>query len=357
VTPKQGTLKLTIDKVQLIGTTEPIISGVVTADIARVDEQWKAKVLIAGVTVKVPPDKGKKLSPVGAPPDLVYGGEKLHHGKNKGKDVPQGLVTEQKGPEQLQAPTQVAGPVAKRRAPGTPVVDARVVIRNVFVESNELRGLVGGNLRVSVTDTEEVGVVGQLMLSRGVLELFGRRYQIDKANLHFDGSPDPVLDVRIMHDFPEATTVTEVRGRMSKPQLILSSQPAQYTQAELLGFLLGGEPGGDPENAPSSTERVAGAGASFLSNKLGGYVKSALPVDIDVLRYESASSTSSAAVTVGTWVTDVLFLAYRRHLESRPDENAGEGEVEYWIRRRLVLEGVVGDRGVNGLDLLWRRRW
>ena len=144
---------------------------------------------------------------------------------------------------------------------------------------------------------------------------------------------------------------------MSKPKLVLSSQPATYTQAELLGFLLGGEPGGDPENAPSASERVAGAGASFLGNKVGGYVKKALPVDIDVLRYESANSTSSAAVTVGTWITDSLFLAYRRHLEARPDENSGEGEVEYWIRRRLVLEAVAGDRGVNGVDLLWRRRW
>jgi len=86
-------------------------------------------------------------------------------------------------------------------------------------------------------------------------------------------------------------------------------------------------------------------------------IRRGLPVDFDVLRYGSASATQSAAVTVGTWITDTLFLAYRRHLEARPDENMGEGEVEYWIRRRLVLEAVAGDRGRNGLDLLWRRRW
>jgi autotransporter translocation and assembly factor TamB len=201
-------------------------------------------------------------------------------------------------------------------------------------------------------------MIGNLALSRGVLELFGRRYSVDKAQLHFDGSLDPRLDVRITRDFPEVTTITEVRGRMSKPQLFLASQPSTYSQAELLGFLLGGEPGGAPEIAPpSATERVAGAGTSVIGNKLGGYVTRALPVDIDVLRYEAASATSSAAVTVGTWITDTLFLAYRRHLAVRPDENASEGEVEYWIRRRLVLEGVIGDRGVDGVDLLWRRRW
>jgi autotransporter translocation and assembly factor TamB len=166
-----------------------------------------------------------------------------------------------------------------------------------------------------------------------------------------------MLDVRITHDFREVTTVTEVHGRMSKPQLTLSSNPAQYTQAELLGFLLGGEPDGSPEDAQSAGSRVASTGATFIGNVIGNTVKGALPVDVDVLRYEAATSTSSAAVTVGTWITDTLFLAYRRHLEARPDENAGEGNLEYWIRRRLVLEAVAGDRGVNGLDLLWRRRW
>jgi translocation and assembly module TamB len=241
--------------------------------------------------------------------------------------------------------------------PGEPMLVATLVIKNTFIESDEMRGVVTGKLTLSVGDNKEVGIVGNVSISRGVLDLFSRRYAIDKALLNFDGSPDPMLDVRITHEFPEVTTVTEVRGRASKPTLVLSSQPGQYSQAELLGFLLGGEPGGDPENAPSATQRVENVGASFVANKIGGYVKKALPIDVDVLRYEVASSTSSAAITVGTWITDVLFLAYRRHLEARPDENTGEGEVEYWLQRRLVLEGVVGDRGVNGLDMLWRRRW
>jgi hypothetical protein len=367
VTPKSGKAKVTLHKVQLIGTTEPILTGVVDADLARIGDTWRTNVRVTRMDVKVPKEKGTKLSPVGAPADLVYGGEKIHHGKHGGKDVPGGIVKDRDetgrhdfetgGPADLKAPSQVEGPMARRKMPSDPAIVANVDVRNVFVESEELRGLVAGKLTVSIANNKEAAVVGNVALSRAVLDLFNRRYQVDKAALHFDGSPDPVLDVRITHDFPEVTTITEVRGRTSKPQLILSSEPGRYSQAELLGFLLGGEPGGDPEMAPSAGERVAGVGASIISNKVGGYVKKALPVDVDVLRYEAATSTSSAAITVGTWITDTLFLAYRRHLEARPDENAGEAELEYWIRRRLVLEAVAGDRGVNGLDLLWRRRW
>jgi hypothetical protein len=357
VTPRSGKLQVKIEKVQLIGTTEPILTGIVDADVARIGDTWRSNVRITRMHVKVPEEKGTKLSPVGAPADLVYGGEKIHHGKNKGMDVPQGIVKDDSGPADFKPPSQVEGTPARRKLPEDPAIVAQVQMRNIFVESEEVRGLVGGRLTLSVANNKEVGIVGNIHLSRAVLDLFNRRYQVDKAALYFDGSPDPVLDVRITHDFRDVTTITEVRGRLSKPELILSSQPGRYSQAELLGFLLGGEPDSDPEMAPSASERVTGAGASIVSNKIGGYVKKALPVDVDVLRYEAASAHSSAAVTVGTWITDTLFLAYRRHLEARPDENAGEGEVEYWIRRRLVLEAVVGDRGIHGADLLWRRRW
>jgi autotransporter translocation and assembly factor TamB len=86
-------------------------------------------------------------------------------------------------------------------------------------------------------------------------------------------------------------------------------------------------------------------------------VRKALPIDVDVLRYEAASASSSAAVIVGSWITKALFVTYRQHLEARPDENTGEGQVEYWLSRRVVAEGTVGDRGYNGLDLLWRLRY
>ena len=120
--------------------------------------------------------------------------------------------------------------------------------------------------------------------------------------------------------------------------------------------MLGGDPGGDPQ-AGGTTDQVADAGASFIANRIGGYVRDALPIDIDVLRYEAASASSSAAVLVGSWITHSLFLAYRQHLDAHEDENSSEGELEYWLSRRVVIEGVAGNRGVVGADLLWRKRY
>jgi autotransporter translocation and assembly factor TamB len=335
-TPNGGTAQLTVKKVQLIGTTEPIIDGTVNANIARVDNKWTANLTVDHANVKIPDTKGEKLAPVGPPPDIEF--------KGRGKHI--------------EPPSQVEGNAGTphRKVPERPMFVANIKVSRTHVESKEVRGYVNGKLTVAIDD-HEIGVMGNVWLGEGDLDLFDRRYMIDRAALHFDGSTDPVLDVRITHDFPEVTTITEVHGRMSKPELVMSSSPGTYSQAELLGFLLGGEPGGDPNQAPSARDKVTGAGTSFVANQIGGYVKKSLPVDIDVLRYESASATSSAAVLVGTWITHTLFLAYRQHIEARPDENTGEAEIEYWIRRRLMLQGSIGDRGYSGLDLLWRRRW
>ncbi|HEY5926942.1 MAG TPA: translocation/assembly module TamB domain-containing protein, partial [Kofleriaceae bacterium] len=187
VTPKNGRFQVTLRKVQLIGTTEPIITGVIKADIARVGDVWRSNVYIDKMDVKVPPEKGKKLSPVGTPSDLVYGGEKIHHGKNQGRDVPAGIVKDDRGPVDFKQPSQVEAPMATRKLPTDPAIVAYVRVRNVFVESEEVRGLVGGNLRILVANNKEVGVTGNVSLARGVLDLFSRRYQVDKATLHFDG--------------------------------------------------------------------------------------------------------------------------------------------------------------------------
>jgi autotransporter translocation and assembly factor TamB len=196
---------------------------------------------------------------------------------------------------------------------------------------------------------------GGVSADRGDLDLFGRRYEVSRAAVHFDGSLDPLLDVRITHQFPDVTTVTEVHGRVSKPELVMSSDPGTYSQGQLLGFLLGGDPNGDPHTGGAS-EAMASAGSSFVANKIGGYVRDALPVNIDVLRYEAATASTGSAVVVGTWLTHSLFLAYRHHLEPRGVENTAEGQIEYWLSRRAVVEGTVGDQA-DGLDLLWRLRY
>jgi translocation and assembly module TamB len=317
-------LKAKLTKVSPIGAVEPVIDADVTAKLKRNDNRWLADVTIDHGNINVPSNKGEKLSDVGPPPDMRF-------------------VREPRNPG---APPHV---------PDQPVLLADVTLNATNVKSDEVRGIIKGKVTI-IASAQDVGLDGTIEADRGNLDLFGRRYQVERAAVHFDGTTDPILDVRITHDFTDVTTVTEVHGRLSKPTLVMTSAPATYSQGQLLGFLLGGEPGGDPSSG-SMKDTATSTGASLVAGQLAGYVKKALPVSLDVLRYEAATASSSSAITVGKWLTNSLFVSYRQHLEVRPDENNGEVSLEYWLARQFALEGVAGDRGVMGADLLWRRRW
>jgi autotransporter translocation and assembly factor TamB len=324
--PVSGDVALTLRKVSPIGTIEPDVDADITAKLTHRGDQWLADVHIRKGVVNIPSGRGEALDPIGAPKDMVF--------------------------------TTADGQVIRKakKSDGPPrhaSLIATITLHSTHVISEDMRTLIKGKVTVSA-DAENLGVVGTIQADRGDFDLFGRRYRVEKAAVHFDGTTDPLLDIRITHDFSEVTTITSVRGRLSKPELIMASDPGIYSQGQLLGFLLGGEPGGDPQNA---REAASSVGASFVANKIGGYVKKALPLDIDVLRYEAATASSGSAVLIGTWLTRSLFVAYRQHLEARVDENRVEGELEYWLSRRVSIEATAGDRMHNGVDLLWRKRY
>jgi translocation and assembly module TamB len=325
--PNGGKAKITLRKVSPIGAVQPQISADITATLSRDRNQWRADLVVDRGNVVVSSDRGERLKPVGAPTDMRFADD--------ARDIHRRRPLE-------------------RKVPDHPIFLVNVTLHSTHVESEEFRGLIKGKLEIRA-DGNAIGLVGGIDADNGDLDLFGRRYDVERAGVHFDGSLDPLLDVRITHNFSDVTTVTEVRGRMSKPELAMSSDPGTYSQGQLLGFLLGGDPAGDPQSGAAS-DKVADAGASFVANQLGGYVRKALPISIDVLRYESATATSSAAVTVGTWLTRTLFLSYRQHLASRADENSSEGSIEYWLSRQIVIEGTAGDPN-SGVDLLWRKRY
>jgi len=323
--PNGGKAKLTLRKISPIGSIEPQITADIDATLSHDRNRWRADLVVAHGNVVVPSSRGEKLKPVGAPSDMVFAN----------------------GQRITRRPME-------REAPANPIFLVKIDIQSTRVESEEFRGHIRGQLTVR-TDGEAISINGGVEAENGDLDLFSRRYYVERAAVRFDGSFDPLLDVRITHTFSDVTTITEVHGRASKPELNMSSDPGTYSQGQLLGFLLGGEPGGDPAGGMSNQAAVAGE--SYVANQIGGYVKKALPVDIDVLRYEAATSSSSAAITVGTWINSSLFLAYRQHLESRPDENTGEGELEYWLSRQVVIQGTAGNRGYDGVDLIWRKRY
>jgi len=198
---------------------------------------------------------------------------------------------------------------------------------------------------------------GTVLSDDGRVELFGRRYRLDRFRVGFAGNPaEPALDIRLSYDFSNFTMSIELSGTPDEPELTLSADPSIYDEPELLAFVLGAEPGASADDTSTLQEQASAAAAGLLAAQVQSAVKDRLPVD--VLRLElSEDSATAAKVTVGKWLTRKLFLAFRHNFEAEDEENRQEVRVEYRLLRNLLLEGYFGDQNAAGIDLLWIRRF
>lgn len=318
----------TLTKISPIGALQPVISSTLHATLRRDGFVWTGKATVSKTLVEVPIQGGNALLDAAAPPDLVF------------VDLPIPRL-----------------PIAPG-APENPFLIVAVDIQPVDIHVPEFAvdAVASGKVTLKVGDT--VGLDGEVRVERGSADLFGHRYRVELGQLMFDGTLDGLLDLKLAHDFPEVTTFVRFAGRLSalpnkEPEF--TSEPGIYTPGQLLGFFLGGEPGGDPSK--QTREAAAGLGASFASSAIGKRLRKYLPLNLDVMRCDPGAGTSGASCTLGKWLTHEVFLSYKQRLESRYDQNSGEGSFEWHFKPSWVLEVSGGDRNYWGTDALWRRRW
>ena len=76
----------------------------------------------------------------------------------------------------------------------------------------------------------------------GWLEILGRRYQIDRAQVSMSGEvpPNPLLDISISRKVEDATIYILVTGSAKKPVISFRSDPATYDQGQIIAMVLSG---------------------------------------------------------------------------------------------------------------------
>jgi autotransporter translocation and assembly factor TamB len=284
---------------------------------------WRFDVAIGDTTINVPGQRSRVLHPDQLPGDIVF-------------------------VDSLSAtpPTLVAA-IAKTPAS---VVDVYIQAPETIALRGELvRTIVDVDLHARIGN--ELFLEGTVATRDGWVEIFDRRYDLRRGDLAFDGSTDPSLDIELSHDFSASTLTVSVTGTGSAPALDLRSDPARYDDAELLSFVLGASPDDDVAKEQSAAGRATGVASGYVAGQLQSVVKDVVP--IDVLDIDPAAEK----LTLGKWLTNKIFLAYRRRFEAQDLENANEAVIEYRFRRRWLLELSYGDQGTGGVDVLWNRRF
>jgi hypothetical protein len=331
---------MTLEQVAPIAARRPVITAALRAQLERVAGQLRADVTVERAAITLLERTGPRLLDTAAPADLRLPGAPPAAGPARAPSHPWLIVHVR--PAELQ-------------------LDARDLAEGVGVLA-ELRT---GPLEVSIGDT--IGLVGRIAIASDAVEIVSRRYIVDltprgPSGIEFDGTTDPLVDLRLSYPFPELTLNVDVFGRLSKlGRPSFSSDPGGYSQDQLFGFFLGAAPGGDPgsQTRDRTREAVAAAGLRVVSGKLGRQVAKVLPVKVDTLSCEPdplATASTSGSCTIGTWLSQNLFVAYRQRLQPRADENSGDVQFQYRLGGKVLIQGTGGDRGYYGVDVLWRHR-
>jgi hypothetical protein len=330
-TPNKADATLNIRGVSLIMAHQPAIDADVTANLAHTDK-WGGTITIRHGKVVVPPTTGQALLESYTPSDMVF--------VDGGGEVPK-LNT-----------------LLTRHPPSKPwlvtTIDLRRTTVDVEDEQYNVKGAISGKLVLSLGG-DGVGLDGAIDAERGDIQLLGQRSQLDHGSVVFDGSIDPLLNVRVVRDLTDVTVTCEVNGRLSKPDIKFASDSGSYSQGDLLALFVGGQAGGAHSDADFG-QAAATAGAGIASNILTKKLLRRFPIKLD-LHYTPSTSSTSEAYGVSHWINDNLYVEGRYHPEARVDENANEVIGEYHFGRHMMLSGNAGDRGYDGGDLLWSYHW
>jgi translocation and assembly module TamB len=312
-TPRRADAKLTLHAISLIQSHQPVIDANVTAHL-EYGKLWSGDVEIANGHVVVPAAAGHALLDAKTPTDLVF----------------------------VDAPPQKATPLLHRPPPTHPWLVMRVQLNKetrieVQDEQYQASGRASGKLVVAVGG-ESIGVDGTISAERGDLQLFGQLSELDRGEVTFDGTLDPMLDLRVSRDLDSITVTASVSGRASKPQINFEADTGTYSQGDLLAMFVGGQPS---EDRGEAGQAAATAAAGYASQLIAKKLEKLLPIKLQ-WGYVPATADASEAVRASRWLNDDTYMEYREHPEARPDENPHEAFIEYHLGGNWLLRGALG---------------
>ena len=294
--------------------------------------------------VKVPQvEGGRELHQVGQLPDVVFVDER-------------GAANGEK-------------PASAATGASPPAIGLRVELGAdpLFVRGEELDLEVVTHLLARTDARGRMRIKGQVEVRRGSIRALNNTFDVRQATVSFSDqpNPDPALNVLLARDAPDATVLVQLTGTASAPKLTLRSDPPVYDQGQIMSLLLTGRVDARPESGEGGDQTMAVASA--VSQVLLGNIaqKIAPKVGLDVAKVnldqsknkQTGESQLRAEAEVGKFITERIYVAYRRVFGATTEENANEALMEYRISASWLLMALFGDAGVGGVDLFWNMRY
>jgi autotransporter translocation and assembly factor TamB len=215
-----------------------------------------------------------------------------------------------------------------------------------------------GELGVTVAGGA-LGIEGVVEAQRGSVELLGKRYLVERAQLAFGGAPDdPELHLRVTRKIGKATVAVVIEGTAKNPMVRLSCEPPVYDEAQLVSLILAGRPGTERIAVRDLNRQISGLLSAVVIRKIQEQLAPTVPIDVvRPLDQQSYAEFSAAPIEVGRFVSDRIYVRYEQRYGGsrlgRSAANAEEASAEYQLGGGFQLSTTFGDAGVGGVYIFW----
>ncbi len=221
----------------------------------------------------------------------------------------------------------------------------------VFVSGRGLTSEWRGGLRITGSSDAPI-VSGRLEVVRGNIDLAGRKFEIATGRLDFDGGPevDPTLDIRVQHESAAIRAEIRLGGRLSAPDLQVTSTPPLPRDEAIARILFGTS---IIQLSPFQALGMARAVAVLTGTDPGG--GGGIVDDFrDKLGLDSitvdADGTAPPKVGVGKYVLDNVYLGVKKGAGS----SDGEAEAVVDVTPNLSVRSTLGAHSEANVGVDWK---
>ena len=211
----------------------------------------------------------------------------------------------------------------------------------VAVKAYGLSATVKGAVRTRTAPREGTVASGELEVTEGKYNAYGRELEIERGRLLFTGGPvaDPGVDLRATRELPGYKVGVIARGRLRRPQLSLFSEPS-LPQAQIASMLIVGRSSiqGDP-GAEASDLSTTEQGGAYLAGQLGEYVG----LDDVGVTQDSADHTE---LVLGKYLSPRLYVSYGISLV----DEINTLKLRYTINDRWVISAESGRESAGDVE-------
>ncbi|MBA3549841.1 MAG: translocation/assembly module TamB domain-containing protein, partial [Nannocystis sp.] len=240
-----------------------------------------------------------------------------------------------------------------------PAPSKRFAVHIKLVDPVQIRGpsieMLWKGAVTAIREGEQREVKGELTAKEGRFDMLGNSFKIESGHVTLppdEDTVDPFINVVARTSTSVAEVTATFKGRVSRPELTFSSEPAM-SQSQILTLLLTGSPDASEADEQRVLAQAAALLATFQNPGLSNFLSSRLGIDRVGLSF--GDDVNQPILSVGKRLSKRIYIETAFKFNAPRNRNRVEARVEYEFRPNWTLETFFGDAAVGGVDLFWHR--